>query len=124
MKLPNITAPEYHKKGWGYELWLVNNGKYCGKILHFNEGKRCSFHYHLRKHEHFYVASGVFQIRLAETDELIHDGYYQEFFLYPMQVLEIPIGLRHQMIALPESEIIEISTQHFEDDSYRVIKGD
>ena len=34
--------PERHEKGWGYELWIVNNNLYCGKILHFNNGKKCS----------------------------------------------------------------------------------
>lgn len=122
--IANITTPEFHKKGWGYELWFTNNGKYCGKLLHFDAGKRCSFHYHEIKHEHFYIAKGIFQIRLAKEDEQIFKEEYEEFLMYPMQVLEIPVGLRHQMIALPESEIIEISTEHFEDDSYRVIKGD
>ena len=33
-------------------------------------------------------------------------------------------GLRHQMLALEDSELFEFSTQHFEDDSYRIIRGD
>ena len=33
-------------------------------------------------------------------------------------------GLRHQMIALEDTELFEFSTQHFEDDSYRIFKGD
>jgi len=33
-------------------------------------------------------------------------------------------GLRHQMVALEESELFEFSTQHFDSDSYRIIKGD
>jgi len=38
------------------------------------------------------------------------------FYVYP--------GLRHQMIALEDSELFEFSTQHFDSDSYRIIKGD
>ena len=45
---------EIHKKGWGYENWLVNTELYCGKILHFNHGKQCSLHYHKIKDETFY----------------------------------------------------------------------
>ena len=26
------------KKGWGYEKWITNTEKYCGKILYFNLG--------------------------------------------------------------------------------------
>jgi quercetin dioxygenase-like cupin family protein len=33
-------------------------------------------------------------------------------------------GLKHQMIALEDCELFEFSTQHFEDDSYRIVKGD
>ena len=33
-------------------------------------------------------------------------------------------GLRHQMIALEESELFEFSTEHFDSDSYRIEKGD
>jgi uncharacterized RmlC-like cupin family protein len=36
----------------------------------------------------------------------------------------VPPGLRHQMIALVDSILLEISTTHFEDDSYRIIRGD
>mgnify|MGYP003681770459 CR=1 FL=1 len=33
-------------------------------------------------------------------------------------------GLRHQMIALEDTELFEFSTEHFDDDSYRITKGD
>jgi quercetin dioxygenase-like cupin family protein len=38
------------------------------------------------------------------------------FHIYP--------GLRHQMIAFEDSELFEFSTQHFEEDSFRIIRGD
>ena len=38
--------------------------------------------------------------------------------------LEIPIGLRHQMTALEDSNLFEFSTTHYEEDSKRIIKGD
>ena len=36
----------------------------------------------------------------------------------------VPVGLRHQMLGLEETELFEFSTQHFEADSIRVEKGD
>jgi len=33
-------------------------------------------------------------------------------------------GLKHQMIALEDTELFEFSTQHFDSDSYRIQKGD
>ena len=44
--------------------------------------------------------------------------------LNPGDKFEIPRGLRHQMYAIEDTEMFEFSTQHFDDDSYRVIKGD
>ena len=38
-------------KGWGYEKWICNTSEYCGKLLFFAKGKRCSWHYHLLKDE-------------------------------------------------------------------------
>lgn len=46
-------------KGWGFEKWIVNNEKYCGKILFFVKGKKCSYHYHEIKDETFYVQSEI-----------------------------------------------------------------
>lgn len=112
---------EKHEKGWGYELWLVNNEKYCGKILSFKAGKRCSFHYHKKKHEHFYISKGRFLLKRSWDDDL---EKAEQIWLEVGDVVEIPRWLRHQMIAEVDSEIIEISTQHFEDDSHRVVLGD
>ena len=47
-----------------------------------------------------------------------------ETLLTPGDAFEIPRGRRHQMTALEDSELFEFSTEHFEDDSYRVEKGD
>ena len=42
---------KFVKKGWGYEKWIVNKDLYCGKLLFFNAGKKCSWHYHVKKDE-------------------------------------------------------------------------
>ena len=112
---------ETHKKNWGYETWLDNRPEYCGKILHFDKGKRCSFHYHLLKTESFAISYGKILLKYSDNDDITQAKEIilergETFFIYP--------GLRHQMIGLEESEIIEISTEHFESDSIRVLKGD
>ncbi len=111
---------ERHEKAWGYELWIHNDEKYCGKILHFREGGKFSMHFHLKKHETWYVSKGRFVLRTI-------DPINAEKFEYRIgcgEAVEIPQGHPHQLIALEESEIFEVSTQHFEDDSYRIEKGD
>ena len=62
-------------KGWGYEDWIVNTEKYCGKVLFFKKGKKCSWHYHKIKDETFYVQSGKVQL-LYGYDEDINSMKY------------------------------------------------
>ena len=64
-----MEAIEIHPKGWGHEKWIVNTDKYCGKILFFEEGKQCSWHYHKLKDETFYVQSGEILLRYGKTDD-------------------------------------------------------
>jgi mannose-6-phosphate isomerase-like protein (cupin superfamily) len=112
---------EFHPKGWGFEKWIVNSEKYCGKILYFVKDKKCSWHYHKIKDEVFYIQSGKILLKYSQSDDIISAS---EIILDRGDKFHIVPGLRHQMIALEDTELFEFSTQHFEDDSYRVIKGD
>ena len=112
---------EFVKKGWGYEKWIVNKPEYCGKLLFFEKGKRCSWHYHKIKDEVFYLQSGKLLVKFSDDDNL---DEAEEKILEPGHSFHIYTGLRHQMIALEDSELFEFSTQHFDSDSYRIIKGD
>ena len=109
------------EKGWGYEIWIVNKEEYCGKLLFFEKNKRCSWHYHKLKDEVFYLQSGLLRVKFSYEDTI---ETAQEIILEPGQNFYIPPGLRHQMLALEDSELFEFSTQHFDSDSYRIKKGD
>lgn len=110
-------------KGWGFEKWIVNNEKYCGKLLYFVKGKRCSLHYHKLKDETFYIQSG--KIRLIWSDDLnTAQQLCQEIILSKGDSYHIPPGRVHQMYAIEDTELFEFSTQHFDEDSYRIVKGD
>ena len=108
-------------KGWGFEKWIVNNEKYCGKLLYFIKDRKCSWHYHKIKDETFYIQSGKL---------LLYYGWHEETSLSSSIVLKKgdyfhrPVGLKHQMQALEDTELFEFSTQHFDEDSYRLEKGD
>lgn len=114
-----FTKPEIHKKGWGKEVWICNSPDYCGKILVFEKGKKCSAHMH-GKREHLYLIKGKI--------ELIHfnlfTGEELKVILEQGSIIHIPPFAPHQFIALEDSEFIEFSTQHFEDGSFRIGKGD
>ena len=112
---------EIHHKGWGYEKWIVNKSEYCGKLLYFNKGKKCSWHFHKIKDEVFYLQSGKMLVKFSDEDNLENAN---ELILNAGDSFHIYTGLKHQMIAIEDCELFEFSTQHFEDDSYRIIKGD
>ena len=109
-----------HEKAWGYELWIHNEEDYCAKILHFNKDAKFSMHYHVIKEETWYVQSGKFQLNIIDTDTADILSYE----LNVGDIVEIPKGAPHQLIALEEGDIFETSTEHFDEDSYRVWKGD
>ena len=107
-------------KGWGEELIIENNEMYCGKLLIFKKGCRFSMHYHLIKDETWYVDKGEFIYRWIDTEtaETIEQK------LNPGDVVRQRVGQPHQLIALTDGVVFEVSTQHFDEDSYRVVKGD
>lgn len=108
-------------KGWGREVWLANNELYCGKILEINKGKRCSLHFHKLKTESFFLRAGRLRVTIKESAEA---GEIEQFILNPGECMDIPPGLVHQMEALEDAELYEFSTQHFNSDSHRLVKGD
>ena len=108
-------------KGWGFEKWIVNCEEYCGKLLYFVKGKKCSWHYHKLKDEVFYVQSGKIMVKYSFADDL---DKASEQILTAGDNFHVQQGLRHQMIALEDTELFEFSTQHFDSDSYRMQKGD
>lgn len=113
-------------KGWGYEKWICNNEKYCGKILHFVKDRQCSLHYHKIKDETFYVSRGLVRISYTEVDpnNIPENLTLIQTILSEGDYFHMPPNIAHQILALEDSEIIEISTQHFDEDSYRIEKGD
>jgi len=108
-------------KGWGFEKWLVNNDKYCGKLLYFVKGKKCSWHYHKIKDEVFFIQSGKILIKYGWEHDINKSN---ELILGRGDTFHVGTGLVHQMIALEDTELFEFSTQHFDSDSYRIEKGD
>lgn len=115
------SSIDWVPKGWGGEKIICNGEEYCGKLLYFVKGKKCSFHYHKLKDETFYIQSGKILLKYSDEDDLANA---LEVVLNPGDKFHIYRGLRHQMIALQDTELFEFSTQHFDDDSYRLIHGD
>lgn len=116
LECPSCNVP----KGWGHEVIFENNELYCGKLLVFKKGCKFSMHYHMIKDETWYVQEGEFLYRWinTETAEVV-----EQKLVVGDSVRQLP-GQPHQLEALTDGTIYEVSTQHFDSDSYRVWRGD
>lgn len=117
----NITTPNIVTKKWGYEMWIHNDNEYCGKLLVFNkEGDKFSMHYHIKKKETWFIQSGTFLFKWIDVE----NGEINSQELSVGESVVIERGLPHQLIALEDNSIVfEVSTQHFEEDSYRIYRN-
>lgn len=95
-------------KEWGEEQWIVNK-EYCGKKLILKKNRRCSMHSHKKKDEVFYLQNGKVLLEM--------DG--KNYTLLPGDFIHVLPNSPHRFTGLLDSEIIEFSTTHDEEDSYR-----
>ena len=116
----NITKGCCVPKGWGEEIIIENNELYCGKVLVFKKGCKFSMHYHMIKDESWYVEEGEFLYRWIDTET----ATTHEDKLVEGDVVRQRPGQPHQLEALSNGRIFEVSTHHEDSDSYRVTKGD
>ncbi len=106
-------------KGWGHEVIFENNDLYCGKLLVFKKGCKFSMHYHMIKDETWYVDKGEFLYRWIDTETAeVNEQHLKE----GDSVRQYP-GQPHQLEALTDGTVFEVSTEHFDSDSYRIWKG-
>lgn len=76
-------------------------------------------HYHMLKQETWYVNKGSFIYRWIDVEQ----GIVNETQLKVGDVVTQYPGMPHQLEALEDGEVFEVSTEHFDSDSYRIWKG-
>ena len=116
--------PKKVEKEWGYEVWLANNKDedYCGKILFIEQGKSTSMHYHVDKHETFYVIDGVLRV------DMLRDKNKPEDHPFTMtcnegESMEMEREQCHKLMATESNvTLIEISKFHRDEDSHRLYR--
>jgi len=97
-------------KDWGKEFWIVNCDKYCGKILVLEGGYISSYHCHEIKQETFYCLKGSLVLKLKGKEMLMVAGG-EPVTIFPKQF--------HSFRSAKGAEILEISTEHSDDDVIR-----
>ncbi len=93
------------EKPWGWEIVWAEGGPYTGKLLHIRAGRRLSLQYHDEKLETQYLLSGRAILVLQTADGSLREIPMEPgkgYTICPLQV--------HRLIALHDTEIIEVST--------------
>ena len=98
-------------KPWGHETIWAQSERYVGKILHINAGHELSVQYHNRKDETVYLLSGEIVYRVQrEGDDILDD-----MKLKVGESFRITPGTIHQMVALTDCDVLEVSTAEIDD---------
>lgn len=131
MKTTEATTPTIVSKPWGYELIIANNDIYCSKKLVIPRGQSTSLHYHRAKDETFFIQAGRSVVYYCDEPKLIPPALknnllnpevyavLKEIKLNKGDVFHLPPGRVHQIFALEDLEIIEVSTKYIENDTVR-----
>ncbi|HMI44081.1 MAG TPA: cupin domain-containing protein, partial [Gemmatimonadaceae bacterium] len=96
-------------KPWGHETIWAHSDRYVGKILHINAGQELSVQYHNKKDETVHLLSGEISYRV-KTSELLED-----MRLRVGESFRITPGTVHQMVALTDCDVLEVSTPELDD---------
>jgi mannose-6-phosphate isomerase len=97
-------------KPWGHEtIWALTD-RYVGKILHINAGHELSVQYHNVKDETVYLLSGQIVYRVKGNAGLLEDVN-----LKLGEAFRITPGTIHQMVALTDCDVLEVSTPELDD---------
>jgi mannose-6-phosphate isomerase len=98
-------------KPWGHETIWAHTERYVGKILHINAGHELSVQYHNRKDETIYLLWGEIIYRVQRDGDDILDDVQ----LNVGESFRITPGTIHQMIAVTDCDVLEVSTPEVDD---------
>jgi mannose-6-phosphate isomerase-like protein (cupin superfamily) len=107
-----MTGPSIVKtvpKPWGHETIWAHTDTYVGKILHITAGHALSVQYHNIKDETVYLLSGnlIYRVWDGDTPRVVDLKIGEAFRITP--------GTVHQMEAVTDCDILEVSTPHLDD---------
>jgi mannose-6-phosphate isomerase len=99
------------EKPWGHETIWAHSERYVGKILHVNAGHELSVQYHNRKDETVHLLSGQISYRVRRDGGDALDDVQ----LRIGESFRITPGTIHQMVAVTDCDVLEVSTPEVDD---------
>ena len=98
------------QKPWGHEEIWAHTDQYVGKLLFIRKNCRLSLQHHQVKEEHMRLQTGEVIVFLENEN-----GKLEEHHLFPKDAIHIPPNRKHRVLAIEDSEIIEVSTTEIDD---------
>lgn len=92
------------------EYWVANEVEhgYCAKFLFVFDGQTCPKHYHMRKHETFFVVKGEVEMECGPEVQVLKAG----------DTLVMPPGTPHRFTGRGPSLLLEASQPSVRDDNF------
>jgi mannose-6-phosphate isomerase-like protein (cupin superfamily) len=106
VKITRVSKP------WGHETIWARTDDYVGKILHINAGHALSVQYHNVKDETVYLLAGKIIYRVWQNGS---DGKPTDIGLQIGQAYRITPHTIHQMEAVTDCDVLEVSTPYLDD---------
>jgi mannose-6-phosphate isomerase len=97
-------------KPWGHEIIWARSDRYVGKILHINAGQELSVQYHNKKDETIYLLAGEMAYRVQGRS-----GELEDVQLKLGESFRNTPGVVHQMVAVTDCDVLEVSTPELDD---------
>jgi quercetin dioxygenase-like cupin family protein len=97
-------------KPWGHETIWAESELYVGKVLHIKAGHSLSIQYHNQKDETIHLLLGTMIYRVKEGDGPLADVQLREGESFRNRP-----GTVHQMEAVTDCDVLEVSTPHLDD---------
>lgn len=97
------------EKPWGHETIWARTDRYVGKVLHIKAGHALSVQYHNKKDETVHLLSGelIYRVQSGDVLEDMHLRAGESFRIVP--------GTIHQMEAVTDCDVLEVSTPELDD---------
>jgi mannose-6-phosphate isomerase len=97
-------------KPWGHETIWASTELYVGKVLHIKAGHSLSLQYHHQKDETIHLLLGTMIYRVK-----VGDGPLEDVQLREGESFRNTPGTIHQMEAVTDCDVLEVSTPHLDD---------
>ena len=100
-------------KPWGHEKVWARSDRYVGKIIHINAGHELSVQFHKKKDETIHLLSGEIVYRVQRDPS--NQSQLDDVRLQIGESFRIAPGTVHQMVAVTDCDVLEVSTPETDD---------